>query len=197
MIEKETILTTYRKNPKNKTKLKNIKKTKKPRFLMSKEEIMKRIKRKRRTIKILKVLIIVSVLIILAQYVYMKYQISNYDIDDGYTCVHMSYDKEKFFEGLGFHVVQRRVEGVHRWIAIEIWDGVYIDYESTLNFFGLHLVNEEMAGKYIYQSEGFFDGNKEIVKVDTVWDMHTKLKDWEVVATEGLSTNMDFFKNLP
>ena len=164
---------------------------------MTKEELERGIKRKKRIIKVVKVIVIIAAIILLAQYSYMKYQMSQYNIDDGYTCVAMSYDKENFFEGLGFRTVQRRVEGVHRWIAIEIWDGVFIDYESTLNLFGVYLINKEMRGKPIYQSEGFFDKGKEIVNVSSISDMHTALKDWIVVGEVGYNTNIEFFKSLP
>jgi hypothetical protein len=184
------VLISYRNKPKKKN-------TKKPFFLKRNIKPIFTPKTRIRITKIAKVLVVIALIVMGIQYAYMKYQISKYSIDDGYTCVHMSYEKEKFFEGIGFNVVQRRVEGVHRWVAIELWDGYYVDYESTLNFFGLHLVNEEMTGENIQQSEGFFKNGKEVVKVKTIWDMHTNLKDWKVIDKEGQNTNIEIFENLP
>jgi len=192
--EKYTILTTYRKRIAEK---KNKSKTRNPLLLMSKKDIHKKMKKTSRRMKILKVIIIVALLIIVAQYAFMKYQMTRYTIDDGYACVHMSYDAEKFFEGLGFRVVQRRVDGVHRWIAIELWDGMYVDYESTLNIFGLYLINKRMTGQYIWQSEGFFENGQEIVKVKSEREMHTKLSDWKIIGEVGYNTNIQFFEMLP
>jgi hypothetical protein len=109
----------------------------------------------------------------------------------------MSYDAEKFFEGLGFHTVQRRVMGVHRWVAIELWDGFYVDYESTLGLFGVHLINDEMVNQYVYQSEGFFDHGVELVRVKTIPDIHNNLDDWEIIGMENGSSNLWFFESLP
>lgn len=193
MSEKYMILTTYREKI---AKRKNKRKTRKPLLLMSRNDVHKKIKKRSRGIKVLKVIVMVALLIMVAQYAFMRYQMARYTIDDGYACVHMSYDAEKFFEGLGFNVVQRRVDGVHRWIAIEIWDGVFIDYESTLNIFGLYLINERMTGQYIWQSEGFFKDGKEIINIKSEREMHTKLSDWKIIGEVGYNTNIQYFEML-
>jgi hypothetical protein len=197
----DNMVITYRNKKKNNKDEKKEKKEKlmffKFKIFMSKEQLERGIRRKKRVVTFFKILVIIAAIILLAQYVFMKYQMSMYNIDDGYTCVWMSYDAEKFFEGLGFNTVQRRVEGIHRWIAIELWDGMYVDYESTLNILGMHLVNKEMRGKPIQQSEGYFSGDTALVTINDLYDMHTKLKDWKVTGYVGYDTNIDFFKSLP
>ena len=139
------------------------------------------------------------------QLILIKWQMSRYrtpsfsDINDyrQYMCVQMSYDDEKYFEQLGFHVVERRVENQHRWIAIEIGPDIYIDFECTLNLLGTHIVTDQMVNQPIEQSEGFFQNGKEIVHVSSTLQEYDALKDWKVIGTEGPSSNIGIFRLIP
>lgn len=153
-------------------------------------------KKKDRKKMIIATIILVVLLLVSGQYVATKYQMSIYDIND-YACVHMSYDAEKFFEDLGFNTVQRRVEAEHRWIAVEILPNIFIEYESTLRIFGLHLVTDDMMGKTIYQSDGFWKEGEQIVSVETHQEIHKDLDDWQAIGNETGPPNQSFWENLP
>ena len=158
-------------------------------------------KTKKQVTKLGAIILILILMIFTFQYVLIKWQMSKYElpyyvnIDDyrEYACVQMSYDAEQGWESVGFHVVQRRVEGVHRWIAVELLPGWYVDFESTLNVLGMHAVSEEMHGKDIFQSEGFFVGAKEIVHIGTTREMHGGLTDWEKIGVESTGSNLNLF----
>lgn len=167
------------------------------RKLLEKTKIQLRSSKRDKKKLILATIVLVILLLVCAQYVAIKYQMSVYDIHD-YACVHMSYDAEKFFEEeLGLHVVQRRVEHCHRWIAIEILPGIYIEYETTLRLFNHHLVTGEMMGEPIYQSEGFWVDGEQNVLVSTHDDIHVELEDWKEIGTETGPPNEDFWRNFP
>ena len=164
--------------------------------ILKKSKVQFREKKRSRKKIILLTIILVLLLIVCGQYVITKLQMATYDVRD-YACVHMSHDMEEFFESLGFNTVQRRVQYEHRWIAIEVLPGCYVEYESTLRLFFNHIVTEDMIDKPIYQSEGFYKDGEEIVHVNNHDDMHFKLKDWEKIGTEEGPANEDFWMNLP
>jgi hypothetical protein len=156
---------------------------------------------KRKVTKWTTVFIIIVFILVGTQYAFMKWQIMRYQqpyyegVDQyrEYACVQMSYDAEQFWEQTGFHTVQRRVENEHRWIAVEILPGIYIEFESTLNLFGMHLITQDMTKKMVYQSEGFYKNGKEIVNAPTTLSMHGALTDWKQMWYEKEQSNIGYF----
>ena len=147
------------------------------------------------------VFLIIVFMLVGVQYAFMKWQISRYTLPhyEGvnqyreYACVQMSFDAEKAWEEAGFHVVQRRVLNEHRWIAIETLPGIYINFESTLDLLGFNLITQNMTGKMIYQSEGFFKNGKQIVAAPTSLSMHGALTDWKPIGHESEWSNIGYF----
>ena len=147
------------------------------------------------------VFLILLFILIGAQYAFTKWQMSKYYLSDydtveqyrEYACVQMSYDAEKAWEGAGFHVVQRRVLNEHRWIAIETFPGYFVEFESTLNILGMHLITPSMTKKMIYQSEGFFENGKQMVNAPTSLSMHGALTDWKPMWYEKEQSNIGYF----
>jgi hypothetical protein len=62
--------------------------------------------------------------------------------------------------------------------------------------FGMHFITERMVGEKIYQSEGFWDGNTELMHVNNHQDMHVKLKDWIEIGVESGPANEGFWKSI-
>jgi hypothetical protein len=156
---------------------------------------------RRKVTKWTTVFIVILFILIGIQYAVMKWQMTKYQLPHyenvdqyrEYACVQMSYDAEKQWEELGFHVVQRRVMSEHRWIAIEMLPGVYVEFESTLNILGMHLITPSMTKKMIYQSEGFFENGKQIINAPTSLSMHGALTDWKAMWYEKDQSNIGYF----